>query len=269
MKSPRHLLECWPQVLSKLRGTRHVVLFLDFDGTLVRLRRRPEDVRLTRTRRRLLHRLAGSPRVSLYFISGRGLEDLRRLVQVPGAHYLGLHGWERSDEEGAEFPWQKRLMRAKQFVERRIRNLPGVWIQDKRACFGVHYRNAAPVDAKKAHAVVMEALDRLGPEFHLLAGKKIWELIPRRMGTKGDAARSILAQTAGRPAVFYFGDDTTDETAFAVLRNAFTVRVGKFHKTHARFFLKGPGEVAEALSRLALILKAPRSGTARRARPGR
>jgi trehalose-phosphatase len=263
-RAPRHLLACWPELRKSLRAAKRVVLFLDFDGTLVRLRRRPEDVRLASTRRRLLRRLARRPGNSLYFISGRGLEDLRRLVHVPGAHYLGLHGWEQSLDGAPEPLGKKRMEKARKFIEKRIRDLPGMWVQDKRACLAVHYRSASPADAEKARAVVMEALERLGPEFRLLAGKKVWELMHRRIGTKGDAARDILSKLPGRLAVFYFGDDTTDETAFAALKTAVTVRVGKFHKTRARFFLKGPGEVSEFLAGLDQFLK----GRPRDARTG-
>lgn len=266
MKSPRHLLKCWPETLKKLRAAKSVFLFLDFDGTLVRLRRRPKDVRLPASRRRLLQRLARRERVSLYFISGRSLAELHSLIRVPGAQYLGLHGWEQdagtaphlphkgreggSKSQRAKVRTQTRLDMAKKTIQASIQKLPGMWLQDKRVCFAVHYRAANAEDTEKARALVMRTLERLGPEFRMLAGKKIWEILPRGIGTKGDAARQILARRGGRPAVFYFGDDTTDETAFTALRTAFTVRVGKFHKTSAHYYLNGPGEVSQFLSKL-------------------
>ena len=40
----RHLLENWRPVAQRLRSAEAIMLFLDFDGTLVRLAGRPEDV---------------------------------------------------------------------------------------------------------------------------------------------------------------------------------------------------------------------------------
>jgi hypothetical protein len=39
-----YLFDHWPLVARRIRSARHLVLFLDFDGTLTPIRRRPEDV---------------------------------------------------------------------------------------------------------------------------------------------------------------------------------------------------------------------------------
>ena len=74
------------------------------------------------------------------------------------------------------------------------------------------------------------------------------------MGNKGKAAQDLLQKIPGRKLVIYAGDDTTDETAFALLRNAVTIRVGKFRETKANFYLKGPAEVLMALKKLEAAL---------------
>ena len=77
---PQDLFSAWTRVARRLRLAKAIVLFLDFDGTLVRLRRKPKEVFLGEPARRLLRRLARHPRVTLCFISGRQLVDLRRRV---------------------------------------------------------------------------------------------------------------------------------------------------------------------------------------------
>ena len=76
-----------------------IALFLDFDGTLVPLQARPEDVWLDDATRRTLSRLVRSPRFRVWIMSGRRRADVRARVRVPGIRYLGLHGWEGRNAE--------------------------------------------------------------------------------------------------------------------------------------------------------------------------
>ena len=86
-----------------LRKAPHVALFLDFDGTLTPLRQRPEDVALDAETRTVLSRLANHSRVTVWVISGRRLEDVRRRADVPRVRCAGLHGWERSSNAPESF----------------------------------------------------------------------------------------------------------------------------------------------------------------------
>jgi trehalose-6-phosphatase len=62
--------------------------------------------------------------------------------------------------------------------------------------------------------------------------------------------RDLLAEfPPGTPAI-YIGDDGTDESAFCALGDQITVRVGTAQKTHARYYVRDPGEVARFLQRL-------------------
>jgi len=247
---PPHLSECWPQIDRQIRLAKQVVVFLDFDGTLVRLRRRPKDVFLGEPARRVLHRLVRHQQVTLCFISGRQLGDLQRRARVKGALYFGLHGWERGNGDTPDLPSARRLREEMQRIQQQVRDLPGIRVEDKGICFGIHYRTASKTAAKKAWTLVEEALNRLGPNFRLMAGKKIWEIYPMDIGSKGKTAKELLRQIPGRKLAIYAGDDTTDETAFALLRNGVTIRVGKFKETKAKFFLRNPAEVLKFLRKL-------------------
>lgn len=247
---PQHLFECWAKIDRRVRRARHIVVFLDFDGTLVRLRRKPNEVFLGEPVRRVLRGLVRHRKVTLCLISGRQLGDLRQRTRVEGALYFGLHGWERSSGPAPDLPGTRRLRKEMRWVQQQVRSIPGIKVQDKGICFGIHYRIARKPAVEKARAIAEEVLDRLGPGFGLLAGKKIWEIYPRNMGSKGKAAKDLLQQVPGRKLAIFAGDDTTDETAFALLRNSVTIRVGKFRETKARFFLRNPAEVLTFLERL-------------------
>jgi trehalose 6-phosphate phosphatase len=244
------MFDCWTKVDRRVRRAKHIVVFLDFDGTLVRLRHKPGEVFLGAPARRVLSRLVHRRRVTVCFISGRQLSDLQQRASVEGAIYFGLHGWDRSTGKPPDLPGTRKLRKVMQWVRLQVRDLPGVGVEDKGICFGIHYRRARKPAAEKARAIVKEALARLGPGFNLMAGKKIWEIYPKDMGNKGKAAKELLQQIPGRKLVVYAGDDTTDETAFALLRNDVTIRVGKFRETRANFFVHGPAEVVMFLEKL-------------------
>lgn len=247
---PPHLFEHWEKINRRVRLAKHIFLFLDFDGTLVRLRRKPKEVFLGEPARRLLRRLVRHQQVTLCFISGRSLDDLKGRARVPGALYFGLHGWERSDGQTPDLPSARRLRKGMQWLQEQVRDLPGIRVEDKMICFGVHYRTARNPAVNKAWTLVREVLDRLGPDFSLMTGKKIWEIYPKNMGSKGKTAKELLRRFPGRKLAIYAGDDTTDETAFALLRSGVTIRVGKFKQTKAKFFLRKPAEVLQFLQRL-------------------
>lgn len=247
---PQYLFDCWTQVDRRIRRAGHIVVFLDFDGTLVRLRRKPKEVFLGAPARRVLRKLAGRQEITLCFISGRQLADLQQRARVEGAIYFGLHGWQRSNGQPPDLPGTRQLRKTMAWVQQQVRDIPGIRVEDKAICFGIHYRNAGKPAVEKARALVQEVLARIGPGYELMAGKKIWEIYPKDMGSKGLAAKDLLQQIPGRKLVVYAGDDTTDETAFALLQNGVTIRVGKFRETKANFFLRSPAEVLMFLEKL-------------------
>ncbi len=248
--TPPYLFDCWQTVGRRIRAAGQIVLFLDFDGTLVRLRRKPREVFLGERARRVLRKLLRHGQVRVCFISGRQLDDLRQRAGVKGAIYFGLHGWERNNGQAPDLPGARRLRKGMEWIQQEMADLAGIRIEDKGICFGIHYRTAPKPALQKARVLVKELLKRLGPDFSLMSGKKVWEIYPKDMGSKGRAARELLRRLPGRKLAIYAGDDTTDETAFALLPNGVTIRVGRFQETKAKFFLRNPTEVLMFLEKL-------------------
>ncbi|MGH9353191.1 MAG: trehalose-phosphatase [Terriglobia bacterium] len=242
----------------RLRRAKRIVLFLDFDGTLVGFKRNPEEVRLGGSERRLLERLSRHPRVSLVFISGRRRVDLKRRVAVRGAAYFGLHGFESRAGIRLSTASRRWLGRIRALVGKRIRGFRGVWLEDKRSSLALHYRNAPAGPAAKARAAVKQVLAAERAPLRVLQGKKILEMLPPEIEGKG-AAASTLVRKLGRGVLpVYFGDDATDEMAFAALRklarnggpDPVTVHVGSGNQTEARYRVRTVGEVRIWLERV-------------------
>lgn len=250
-RAPQHLFDCWPRVAHALSSAKHMALFLDFDGTLVPLRRRSSDVEpLDLPLRRVLRRLAGHKRLAVFVISGRPLVELRKLVPVPRVHLLGLHGW-----EGRAVPplkeERRRLRRAKRLLHHRLPENPEIWVEDKGLGLAVHYRGAASSTLQRARPIVAEVLRILGPQIHVMRGHKVWEFLPRQINGKGAAVCALLSKMPAHPLPIFVGDDVTDESAFRALRRGLTIHVGKGRRTLARYLLRNPEEVEAFLHRLA------------------
>jgi len=255
-RAPAHLLDQWPQVERRLRRATRVALLTDFDGTLVPIRRRPGEVRLSRQVRALLAALAGNG-VVLGVVSGRRLSDVRARVGLRGIWYVGAHGYFLLPPTGQTMTLLKpnriaEMKQAHRCLTQRLRGVPGIFLEPKQATVALHYRQASARGRRQARFVIQQLLKE-HPGLHLLSGKKVWELLPDSRVSKWTAIRQILRQEreqkGGRWLVFYLGDDTTDERVFARMKGV-TVAVGKHRHTSARFHLRSPAEVALFLERL-------------------
>lgn len=248
---PRHALRAWTEIERRLRGPGAKAVFLDFDGTLARLRRRPWEVRCPTRVKRLLARLALHPNLRLSVISGRRAQNLRELIGVTGIHYLGAYGAEFGNTPPVlDERTRRALTKAKRELTAQTASLAGIWIEDKGLGVAVHCRAARSAPIREAAEAVRRVLGAARGVLRLIAGIKIWEIIPREFAGKGAAVRAVMDELPAGSAGVYIGDDVADEMAFAVLANGITVRVGRARHTRARYFLHSPAEVVKFLARL-------------------
>jgi trehalose 6-phosphate phosphatase len=249
-----HLFDYWRQVSARLRAARAVELFLDFDGTLARLRPRPEEARLSFTTRRAMARLAGNSRIRVCVITGRKLTDILIRAGVPKVRYLGLHGWDRRGRAPLNVEVRETLDRAKRHLADQIADLPGIRIEDKGPVFSVHFRGAADRQVGLARASVRTMMAPVSTELRVLEGRYAWEILPKIIGDKGTAVQRELNRFNRHALPVYVGDDRTDEPAFAVLPHGITIRVGRRTLTRAKFQLRDPAEVLKFLEKLEIEL---------------
>ena len=246
----RHLFDDWEHVRARLKSARKVALFLDFDGTLVKFRPRPEQVWLDSAVRRTLAALAGSSRFRVTIISGRKQEDVASRIGLPSVKCLGLHGSE-GRAGAAALPESRHALKAvRGLLEDIVTQYPGVWIEDKRDILTIHYRGAQATVYTKAEQIVRFIAGRFAKWVRIAGGKKVWELIPHELEGKGVAVRHELKSMGWLAVPIYVGDDAADEPVFEALYRGVTVRVGPVRKSHARYRLDSVHQVRTFLERL-------------------
>lgn len=197
------------QAIERLFQRRPLVIGVDFDGTLAPLVDHPDDAVPDEQARAHLRRLATRPGIEVAVVSGRALDDLRRrLGEVPGATLIGEHG----NDTGQVVPTSPALEESKKLVEHLVSDIPGSSFEVKPRSVTFHYRNVSPGGE-------IGALERLRAwvegwsELSLLQGKEVIEMSVASRN-KGDAISELAGGEAG---ILYMGDDTTDESVFAVL----------------------------------------------------
>ena len=249
--STPHLFAQWERIARRIRENKQLVVFLDFDGTLVHIAPMPDGVCLEEDTRQALKKLAARPNVTLAVISGRQRAELEHFIGIRKLNYLGLYGWERKGNEKTPYSARLALVRALQSLLAELPAYPGVWIEPKRNSFSVHLKGASPETQQQVRQAVGESVKPLRKTLQVMANLRDLEVAPVAIGDKGVAVRKFLGKTAMRGVLpIYFGDDFSDEPAFAALREGIPILVGKRRATQARFSLRGPAEVAAALFRI-------------------
>jgi len=250
-----HLLTLWDRVARRIRADARIAVFLDFDGTLVDIAPRPNQVHLKPKARNILQRLARHPRVTVVVVSGRRRAELLQYIGVRGIHYFGLYGWERSAKCALPTAVRQALRRARTELARHLRAYPSIWIENKRSTFSVHLLDAPPDLQTRVRRELRALLKPFLRTLRIEENIRDVEVLPRSMPGKGIAVRQFLAQPAFRRSFpVYFGDDLSDESGFVAVRRGLSVLVGKRSPTRARYSVNTPAEVAAALTKLEATL---------------
>jgi trehalose-phosphatase len=240
-----------------------LLLALDIDGTLAPIAPTPEAARIPPETFHTLKRFAALESVQVAFVTGRAAADGRRMVEIPKTWTIGNHGIEFIDPTGvlrvspSAETYGPAIADAARRLASVLAKLPGVLIEDKRWTVSIHVRQARASDVPEVEKVVDEVARDLA--LWVLHGKKIYELRPPVVINKGTALIDLaqMLEIPAHGAMFYAGDDRTDEDAFRALRslssNAVSVHVGAADDngqitTDAEFVVPDPAHLQELLA---------------------
>jgi trehalose 6-phosphate phosphatase len=234
---------------------RDIAVLLDIDGTILDIAPTPGAVTVPASLRQTLARLSRHTGGALALVSGRSLADIDLLFAPLRLPAIGGHGAELRSSANGEME-SEHAPALDDGVRDRLTELavaaPGVLVEDKGYSLAVHYRLAPEQEGRVKQAVAAIKAELSEEPIEVLPGKAVLEIKPAGFH-KGAAIRQLMQHKpfAGRRPVFV-GDDTTDESAFAVMPefDGLGFSVGRHARGTAHCFAT-PSDVRRWLERLA------------------
>ncbi len=257
---PVHLFKSWSELEERIREADRIILFLDYDGTLLPIVERPELAVADEELKTLLNNLAADSKIKVIIASGRAIQTLKQLIPLRNVVYAGDHGINIEFPTGEEFKWRKArqvnplIDKIYNELSECFRSEPDVIIEKKNSNLSVHYKLLK--DANKINGVIqktyriVENHDKTGL-LQVFEGFKIIEI--RAKGwDKGKVVEIVCEKlkTTSRDLIFFIGDDITDEDGFKKIKPtgiSILVKNENNRETSADYFLHNPLEVRQFL----------------------
>jgi trehalose-phosphatase len=257
-----HALAQFEDFAAALAGRRPAI-FLDYDGTLTPIVQRPEMAILSDRGRAVVDALAKALPTAV--VSGRDRPDVEKLVGLDSLIYVGSHGFDIvvpggkhiDNPVGGDFTPLLDEVQAR--LHQGLDPIDGAQVERKAFSIAAHYRNVADADYPRFRQV-LDAIEADYDQIKEKTGKKVFELQPKLDWDKGRAVLWLLEalDMQGPDLVpMFFGDDVTDEDAFAALQGrGLSVIVsgpeddGSGRQTAAGFRVHDPEELLTLLERL-------------------
>ncbi|CAO1393315.1 unnamed protein product [Diamesa serratosioi] len=221
-------------LLNYIGFSHKLALLLDYDGTLAPIAPHPDLATLPPETKAVLQRLSNHSDVYVAIISGRNVDNVKKMVGIEGITYAGNHGLEILHPDGSKFvhpmpaEYEEKVSGLLKSLQDTVCR-DGAWVENKGALLTFHYRET-PNDLRPA---MIEKARDLMIKFGFKASEAhcALEAKPPVQWNKGRASIYILRTAFGvdwseRIKIIYAGDDATDEDALTALRGmAATFRV--------------------------------------------
>jgi trehalose 6-phosphate synthase/phosphatase len=240
------------KLLADYRKSAKRLFLLDYDGTLVGFKGKPEEAGPDEEIVDLLQRLTGNPENTVVVISGRDKTTLENWLGHIGSALVAEHGgWIRLEGRHwtspvpSEMTWKETI---RPILELYTDRTPGSAVEDKDFSLVWHYRRADPelayVRGQELRGALVNLTENL--DVGVFEGSKILEVKSHGV-TKGRAAEHWLARRDW-DFILAAGDDYTDEEMFSALpARAYSIKVG-FTASNARFNV-------DSVKKIRLLLK--------------
>lgn len=233
------------------KKSKNAILFFDYDGTLVPIRRYPDEAVPEDKTLKLLDALTHRNKVVI--VSGREKQFLERwftnkqiyLVAEHGA-YTKAPGGDWQSETEIDNEWKNLLY---PIMQRYVKRCKGTFIEEKSASLCWHYRNA---DAELSDLRAIELREEISEVLssnlwlQIIEGRKVIEV--KKSGyNKGTTAKKLIGNKKF-DFILAIGDDKTDEELFTALPpETITIKVGS-ESSGAKFNIQKQSEVLSFLT---------------------
>lgn len=241
------------EILDNYAAAAKRLFLLDYDGTLMRFHKKPEQAKPDREILETLRRLSTNSKNDVYIISGRDKATLEEWFGKADINLIAEHGaWIRytGEDWNTIIPlsdeWKDEMRHIFELFTDRT---PGSFYEEKEFSLVWHYRKVNPNFASVRVNELKEALVQMTSNMDLgvLYGNKVVE-VKNLYVNKGSAAAKAFEREK-YDFVLAAGDDATDEDSFKSLPpEAYTLKVGYF-PSRARYNIVSVGKLREFLSK--------------------
>lgn len=259
---PDFLFDHSLQIYKEIMKSDHIFLFSDYDGTLVHFKDKPTEVTTPEKIKTIIRKLIINPKIMMIIVTGRSLQDIKKLLDIKGLHFIALHGLCIETSTGEQFKWKQAeqtlslIKIIKKNMQYKLRDEKEVFLEDKEFTLVFHYR-LAPKDKiqiwQKKFKEIVKKNDKK-KILEIIHGEKVLEARPKGWN-KGKAIESFITRNTSAKNILsiYIGDDITDEDAFRFLGKrgiSIYVENKSKRKTLAHYWVKNPDEVESFLQSL-------------------
>jgi trehalose 6-phosphate synthase/phosphatase len=223
--------EMTKQIRDEYQKASNRLIFLDYDGTLIKFDENPDKAKPDSDLRLLLEKLSNDEKNKVVIISGRDKNTLSHWFESFNLDIIGEHGvwlkkngddWKTIDDMHSD--WKGEILPV---LELYVNRTPGSFIEEKDYSLVWHYRKVETGLGKLRTSEISTHLKYLSSNINLqvLEGDHVVEIKSMEIN-KGKAA-SLWLQNSSSDFILSIGDDWTDEDTFKVMpKDAFTIRVG-------------------------------------------
>ena len=241
-------------IYKKFKKSSKKVLFLDYDGTLVKFNNDPELAVPNRNLLKILKSINIKDKTELFIVSGRDQFFLDKWFGKLNINLVAEHGnfikysdssiWLSKNNDDIE--WKNDVS---PIFESFTDNTPGTFIENKKNTLVWHYRKTDPELAKRRIMELKTVLSSLISEnISVIDGNKALEVTNLSVN-KGNVINEVLSNQ-NYDFIFCCGDDASDEYMFNALPdNSISVKVGD-KNTSAKYFVKNSEKIKSILANL-------------------
>jgi trehalose 6-phosphate synthase/phosphatase len=241
------------ELLDAYKASKHRLIMLDYDGTLMDFHPNPQAVVPDEELINILSQLTKIKENKLVINSGRDKTTLQEWLGPFDIDMAAEHGvWIKQGAEWKKDPglasqWKAEI---KTVLENLVERTPGSFIEEKDFSLAWHYRR---IDKDLGEKRVREFRDVLryltaNLDLQVLEGNKVVEI--KNAGVNKGKATLNWLNAQEWDFILALGDDRTDEDTFKVLPDsAYTIKVG-LQSTLAKYHLISVEEVRGLLKEL-------------------
>lgn len=201
--------------------TPQTAIITDIDGTISEIVPQPDEAIVGSEMKETLRKIGDKFKL-LAFITGRTIEKARRMVNVEGALYVGIHGMEYQKNNHIVYDpktsrYRSQINELEDKLGKKL-DLPGIIMENKRTCLTIHYR--LNKNHERARETILNAIKslKLSSELKISEGRKIVEIKPQIGNNKGAIINKIIDEFQINHLI-YMGDNTTDVDAFKEIKS--------------------------------------------------